>query len=63
MGQLTTIAIKKETREKLKKFGTKDETYDEIIRKMVKEIDYETFMEVQYRRASEAGRFVPLRKA
>lgn len=37
MGQLTTIAIKKETREKLKKFGTKSETYDQIIQKLIKE--------------------------
>ncbi len=33
---LTTIQISKETREKLKKFGIKGETYDEIIKRLLK---------------------------
>jgi hypothetical protein len=31
----TTIAIEKETREKLKQLGTKNETYDSIIQKLM----------------------------
>lgn len=31
----TTIRIKKETRDSLKKFGCKGETYDEIILKLI----------------------------
>jgi hypothetical protein len=32
---LTTIQIGKQTREKLKHFGTKDETYDDIVNKLI----------------------------
>lgn len=32
---MTTIQIDKETRESIKQFGTKDETYDEILKKLV----------------------------
>jgi len=31
----TTISIEKTTREKLKKIGTKDETYDSIILRLI----------------------------
>ncbi len=37
MSQLTTIAIKKETREMLKKYGTKGETYNDIIKRLIRE--------------------------
>ena len=37
MSQLTTIAIKKETREMLKKYGTKGETYNDILQRLIKE--------------------------
>jgi len=33
--EVTTIQIKKETREELKSLGSKGETYDEIIRKLI----------------------------
>ncbi len=32
---MTTIQVDKETRESIKQFGTKDETYDEILRKLI----------------------------
>jgi len=35
MGQLTTILIKKETRERLKKLGRKDESYDQIVNRLI----------------------------
>ena len=44
---LTTIPLKKETRDKLKIFGIKGSTYDEI-------------MERQYQRLKEKSKFVPL---
>jgi len=33
---ITTIQVSKETREELKALGSKGETYDEIIRKLIK---------------------------
>jgi predicted CopG family antitoxin len=35
MGELTTIKIRKETREKLAEIGSKKETYDDIIRRLI----------------------------
>jgi len=35
MKDITTISIKKETREMLKEIGKKGETYDEIIRRLI----------------------------
>jgi hypothetical protein len=40
--ELTTIQIKKETREKLKKLGVKGETYDMIIVRLVDFYDTNT---------------------
>jgi len=34
----TTIALSKETRDELKELGKKGETYDEILRRMIKEL-------------------------
>ncbi len=63
MAQLTTIAIKKETRDELKKFGKKDDTYDVILKRMIAELKYELFMEEHYRRLGEKDKFTPLEKA
>ena len=35
MSSLTTIQIQKETREELREFGKKGETYEEVIRKLM----------------------------
>ncbi len=57
---LTTIPLKKETRDKLKIFGIKGSTYDEIINSLIERTEYEEFMERQYQRLKEKSRFVPL---
>ena len=59
MKNLTTIAIKKETREKLKKQGFKDETYDEIIERLIEIYKREAFYEREKRILKEEE-FVPL---
>ncbi|MFH1424714.1 MAG: hypothetical protein ABIG20_03460 [archaeon] len=59
MEQLTTIAIEKETRDELKKFGTKDETYDDIIKKMMMALEYESLVEEHYKVLRD-DKFVPL---
>ena len=35
MNERTTIQIEKDTREKLKKIGRKDETYDQILKRLI----------------------------
>ena len=37
MGEKTTILVFKETRDLLKRVGRKDESYDDVIRRLIKE--------------------------
>ena len=60
MSDVTTIPIQKETRDKLKTFGLKGETYDEVINRLMSQVEYEEFMERQYRRLGEKEKFIPL---
>jgi len=45
----TTIQIDTETRDILKSLGKKDETYNDIIRKLIEKARYVEFMEENYR--------------
>jgi len=52
----TTIQIEKETREKLKRFGHKGESYDEIIERLMnycEELDVEEYIEARWKRLQE----------
>ncbi len=44
----TTIQIETEVRDTLKLLGSKGETYNHIILKLIQEHEYHTFMEQQY---------------
>lgn len=59
MADLTTIQVGKETREELKQFGVKDETYDEILRKMMEMARKQLFFERQ-KNILKNEEFVPL---
>ena len=61
MADLTTIQIVKETREELKQFGVKDETYDEILQKMMEMARKQLFFERQ-KNILKNEEFVPLGK-
>jgi uroporphyrinogen-III synthase len=61
MADLTTIQIGKETREELKQFGVKDETYDEILQKMMEMARKQLFFERQ-KNILKNEEFVPLGK-
>lgn len=60
MAELTTIPVSKATRDKLKRFGAKGDTYEEILTWMMEKVEYEEFMERQYRRLTEKEKFVSL---
>ncbi|MFW9909502.1 MAG: hypothetical protein ACFFEF_13080 [Candidatus Thorarchaeota archaeon] len=59
MGETTTIPLSKETRDLLKKFGQKGETYDELIRRLLESAEQMEFAKRQKRILSEEE-FVPL---
>lgn len=61
MENLTTIQVDKNTREELKQFGVKDETYDEILRKMMEMARKQMFFERQ-KQILKNEEFVPLGK-
>ena len=58
--EITTIPIRREIRDRLKSLGLKGQTYDEIISQLIEHVEYEEFMERQYRRLKEKSKFVPL---
>jgi len=57
---VTTIALEKETRERLRSFGKKGETYDQILRRLMSLAEFEGFMEKQYDRLKRKEEFVSL---
>ncbi|HEY9207361.1 MAG TPA: hypothetical protein VIO58_15730 [Candidatus Methanoperedens sp.] len=60
MNELTTIPITKEVRDMLKSYGTKGETYDNILRRIMKQVNIEDFRERQYKRLQDKDKFVSL---
>ena len=57
---VTTIPVEKDTRERLRSFGKKGETYDQILRRLMSLAEYEGFMEKQYERLKDKEAFVSL---
>ena len=63
MADLTSIQIPRGTRDKLRRFGMKGETWAEILEKLMQRVDYEAFLEEQYARLKQREDFVPLDEA
>jgi hypothetical protein len=61
MSETTTIPLSKETRDLLKRFGRKGETYDELVRRLLAIAEEVEFGERQKRILSEEE-FIPLDK-
>ena len=61
MGETTTIPLSKETRDLLKRFGRKGETYDELVRRLLTIAEEMEFGERQKRILAEEE-FVSLDK-
>ena len=59
MGDITTIPLKKNTRDKLKKLGQKGETYDNIIQKLITLAEKEEFYR-DHMRILDEEEFIPL---
>ena len=58
---VTTVQITPETRDLLKAVGRKGETYDAIIRKLLRSSEYMEFMEAQYKILREETHWVKLK--
>ena len=57
---ITTIPVRRRTKDRLKSLGLKGQTYEDIITQLVEHVEYEEFMEQQYRRLKEKSKFVSL---
>ena len=60
INEKTTILVTKKTREQLKALGRKGETYEDIITRLMEEINYREFITRQYERLEEKDKFIPL---
>lgn len=55
----TTISLRKETKEMLRKIGSKDQTYDEVIRDLIERASIKE-MDARWNRILEDEEFIPL---
>ncbi len=60
VNEKTTILVTKKTRKQLKALGRKGETYDDIIVRLMEEINCQEFIARQYSRLEEKDKFIPL---
>jgi hypothetical protein len=56
----TTIPVEKDTRDRLRSFGKKGETYDEILKRLMSLAEYEEMMDRQYERLKDKKSFVSI---
>jgi hypothetical protein len=57
---ITPIPVARETREHLRSFGKRGETYDQILRRLMSLAECEGLMEKQYERLKDKKAFVSL---
>ncbi len=55
----TTIALRKETKEMLRRLGSKDQTYDEVIRDLIERASIKN-LDTRWNRILEDEEFIPL---
>ncbi len=55
----TTISLRKDTKELLRKIGSKDQTYDDVIRELIEKASIKE-MDARWNRILEKEEFIPL---
>ena len=55
----TTISLRKETKEMLRRIGSKDQTYDEVIRDLIERASIKE-LDARWNRILEEEEFIPL---
>jgi hypothetical protein len=58
--RVTTIQLPPKVRDRLKGYGMKGQSYGDLLVALMDRVDYEEFMERQYRRLSQRKEFTPL---
>ncbi len=57
--ETTTISLRKETKEMLRRLGSKDQTYDELIRDLIERASIKE-LDARWNRILEDEEFIPL---
>ena len=60
MGEYAMIPVHQDTKEMLKSYGLKGETYDQLVRKLLSIADHAQIMETHYQRLAKKDDFVSL---
>ncbi len=55
----TTISLRKDTKEMLRRIGSKDQTYDDVIRELFEKASIKE-MDARWNRIQEEEEFIPL---
>ena len=58
--KITTIQVTSKIRDRLKRHGVKGQSYSQVLDALMDRLEYEEFMEAQYRRLAERDEFTPL---
>jgi predicted CopG family antitoxin len=58
--RITTIQVTPKVRDRLKHHGLKGQSYSEVLDRLMDRLEYEEFMEAQYRQLRERKEFTPL---
>ncbi|HKZ58296.1 MAG TPA: hypothetical protein VJ547_00405 [Candidatus Thermoplasmatota archaeon] len=58
--RITTIQLPPKVRDRLKRHGLKGQSYADVLVALMNRVDYEEFMEAQYRRLAKRRDFTPL---
>ena len=59
MSSTTTISLRKETKEMLRRIGSKDQTYDEVIRELIEKASIKE-LDARWNRILEDEEVIPL---
>ena len=59
MARVTTISLRKETKDMLRKLGSKGQTYDEVIRELIERASIKE-LDARWNRILEEEEFIPL---
>ena len=60
MSALTTIPLRRETRDRLKQLGKKGETYEVVIVRLLEQAELAGHLETHYERLRDKSKFIPL---
>lgn len=58
--KVTTIQLPPKVRDRLKRHGLKGQSYADVLEALMDRVDFEEFMETQYRRLAKRKEFTPL---